>query len=115
MNELDPSKMSEEDLKNFMQSSPSREEVNKYLNNMFMSVNNSFGIFQGYMIASIGLTLKEYFEQTNVHFELEDFMKRFFEHNKKVIEQALEASKSNAAAEDAEDASTSKEVDISMF
>jgi len=115
MNELDPSKMNEEEMREFMAAQPSREEVNKYMNNMFASINNSFGVFQGYTVAALGMTTISYLNDAGIEVTIEDFMAKFFENNKLVIEQASAAMKAAAEANQAEQAEPAKEVDISIF
>lgn len=115
MNELDPSKMSEEEMKEFMAAQPSREEVNKYMNNMFASINNSFGVFQGYTVAALGMTTISYLKAAGVEVTIEDFMATFFENNKSVIEQATAAMKAAGEAAETAEAEPAREVDISIF
>jgi hypothetical protein len=115
MNELDPSKMNEQEMKDFMAAQPSREEVNKYMNNMFASINNSFGVFQGYTVAALGLTTISYLKDAGVDVTLDQFMAKFFENNKAVIEQATATMQAAAEANQADGTEPAKEVDISIF
>jgi hypothetical protein len=127
MSELDPTKMSEEDLKVFMSSSPTREEVNKYMNNLFTAVNNSVGVFQGYLVTAMASTNVEYLQELGSKVTIEEFLNRFTENNMKVIKEAQEQMKAVQAKIDSgelkmktdadtdEDASSDREVDVSVF
>lgn len=127
MSELDPTKMSEEDLKVFMASSPTREEVNKYMNNLFTAVNNSVGVFQGYLVTAMASTTVEYLQELGAKVTIEEFLNKFTENNMKVIKEAQEQMKAvqekiqngelkmRTDADTDEDASSDREVDVSMF
>jgi len=127
MSELDPTKMSPEDLKVFMASAPTREEVNKYMNNLFSAVNNSVGVFQGYMVTAIATTATEYLQELGSKVTAEDFLKKFTENNMKIIQEAQEQIKqvqekiqsgeikTKTDSDTDEDASSDREVDVSMF
>lgn len=80
--------MSEEMTPEFMQGNPTREEVNKYMNNLFAAVQNSFGVFQGYTITALAKTITEKFEKVGLTVTPEEFLKEFSEHNAKIIQEA---------------------------
>jgi hypothetical protein len=109
--------MSEEQLKTYMSTSPDREEVNRYLNNLYMTINNSFGMFQGYMITSLAQAITEELAEKNITIDKEAFIKRFFTINQDLMKQALESI--NAEEEEVsqirDNKSSSREVDVSMF
>lgn len=127
MSELDPTKMSEEDLKVFMASAPTREEVNKYMNNLFVAVNNSVGVFQGYLVTAMATTAVGYLQELGSKVTIEEFLSKFTENNVKVIQEAQEQMKNiqekikngelkmKTDADTDEDASSDREVDVSMF
>ncbi len=127
MSELDPTKMSEEDLKIFMASAPTREEVNKYMNNLFAAVNNSVGVFQGYLVTAMASTAVEYLQELGSKVTIEEFLAKFTENNMKVIKEAQEQMKTiqekinsgelkmKTDADTDEDASSDREVDVSVF
>lgn len=127
MSELDPTKMSEEDLKVFMASAPTREEVNKYMNNLFVAVNNSVGVFQGYLVTAMATTAVGYLQELGSKVTIEEFLSKFTENNMKVIQEAQEQMKNiqekikngelkmKTDADTDEDASSDREVDVSMF
>mgnify|MGYP007090487381 CR=1 FL=1 len=96
MSELDPTKMTEEDLKVFMASAPTREEVNKYMNNLFAAVNNSVGVFQGYLITSMATTAVSYLQELGSKVTTEEFLAKFTENNMKIIQEAQEQMKNYA-------------------
>ena len=116
----------EADLNNedFMAGHPTRDEVNKYMNNLFMMINNNFGIFQGYTVAALSATIVDYLKEMGSSLTLEDFTKRFSEHNTKIIKEAEEKMKemqahadksAAAAATESKPAASDKEVDISVL
>lgn len=127
MSELDPTKMSEEDLKVFMASAPTREEVNKYMNNLFAAVNNSVGVFQGYLVTAMATTAVHYLQELGSKVTIEDFITKFTENNMKIIQDAQEQMKAmqekaqngelkmKTDADTDEDSSSDREVDVSMF
>jgi predicted HAD superfamily phosphohydrolase len=106
----------------FMAGNPTRDEVNKYMNNLFMMINNNFGVFQGYTIAAISATIVDYLKEAGSSVTLQEFTERFSEHNAKVIKEAEErmkemqahADKAAAPASQAQPVA-SKEVDISVL
>ena len=117
-NEVDPSKMSEEDLKAFMSGHPTRDEVNRYLNNVYMSINNAFGAMQGNSIASLAATVVSTMQEAGLKVELETFMKKFADESIKNIEQIqkkMSESAQQISEEQASQPEDAKEVDVSMF
>ncbi|NDB82109.1 MAG: hypothetical protein EB127_05110 [Alphaproteobacteria bacterium] len=112
------------DSEDFMAGTPTREEVNKYMNNLFMMINNNFGIFQGYTIAAISATMVDYLSALGSSVTLEEFTKTFSEHNTRIIKEAEEKMKAMQAEADSVAKGTAakstvpvpdKEVDISML
>ena len=107
----------------FMAGNPTRDEVNKYMNNLFMMINNNFGVFQGYTVAALSATIVDFLKEMGSSTTIEEFTKRFTEHNTKIIKEAEEkmkemqahADKAAAPAEAPAEATTSKEVDISVL
>lgn len=107
----------------FMAGNPTRDEVNKYMNNLFMMINNNFGVFQGYTVAALSATIVDFLKEMGSSTTIEEFTKRFAEHNTKIIKDAEEkmkemqahADKAAAPAEAPAEAATSKEVDISVL
>jgi hypothetical protein len=97
----------------FMKASPTREEVNRYMNNLYMAVNNSFGMYQGYTIMALAMTIKDYFAKFNLEVDKDEFVKIFFEHNQQLLKEATEALMQAKGAPAEEPASN--EVDISML
>lgn len=117
MSELDPSKMNEEELKAFMNGTPSRDEVNRYLNNVYMTINNALGAMQGNAIAALSATVVSTMQEAGLKVDLEAFMKKFGEESIKNIEQIQKRITEDSAPQDTEVAETedAKEVDVSMF
>lgn len=113
--------MSTEQTEAFMAASPSREEVNQYMNNLFIAVNNNFGLFQGYMINSLATVTTEYLSKAGIEVTAKEFIDRFSEHNGAIIKDAQErmikaeeeARKTTAPAQS--DDTAKKEVDISVL
>jgi hypothetical protein len=107
----------------FMAGNPTRDEVNKYMNNLFMMINNNFGVFQGYTVAALSATIVDFLKEMGSSVGLEEFTKRFGEHNTKIIKEAEEkmkemqahADKAAATTVAPTEAATSKEVDISVL
>jgi len=99
----------------FMKGTPNREEVNRYMNNLYMAVNNSFGMYQGYTIMAIATTMKEYFTKFNIEIDSEEFIKIFFEHNQKLLKEAAEAISQAKGAPAPTSPSPETEVDVSML
>ena len=111
--------MTEEQMQAFMEGSPSRQEVNKYMNNLYMTINGSFGMFQGYTVASIAMALKDTLAEHSITLDKDDFIKRFFEANQALLKEASESlnmsDETQAPKPPDADASTDREVDISVF
>lgn len=112
--------MTAEETERFLKETPSREEVNKYMNNLFMAINNSIGVFQGYTSHALALTMSDYFAKLNLEVSPEDFLKRFTEHNIKIVQDAQEKMKQAEmnlaeAAQSKTDVTPAKEVDISVL
>jgi hypothetical protein len=111
------------DSEDFMAGHPTRDEVNKYMNNLFMMINNNFGVFQGYTVAAISATIVDFLKEMGSSITTEDFTKRFTEHNAKIIKEAEEkmkemqahADKSATVTPPPKPAATDKEVDISVL
>jgi hypothetical protein len=106
----------------FMAGNPTRDEVNKYMNNLFMMINNNFGVFQGYTVAALSATIVDFLKEMGSSIGIEEFTKRFAEHNTKIIKDAEEKMKEMQAHADKAAAPTteaqpvaSKEVDISVL
>jgi hypothetical protein len=117
MSELDPSKMNEEELKAFMAVSPTRDEVNRYLNNVYLSINNAFAAMQGNSIAALSSTIVHVMQEAGMEVKLEDFMKKFTEESIKNMEDIQK--RMTTPSPDLEvvqdSAEEAKEVDVSMF
>ena len=109
--------MSKEELEVYMATSPDREEVNRYLNNLYMTINNSFGMFQGYMITSLAQAITEELAEKNITINKEEFVQRFFRINQDLMREALEGinSEEKSIVEMRENKSSDREVDVSMF
>ena len=119
--EADPSKMNEEELQEFMAGYPTRAEMNKYLNNLYGTINSSFGMFQGYTVTALAITLIEVFAENNIKISPDEFVKEFFEQTVKLAEAGKESTRN---PEELEQRITemkndmdqkAREVDISMF
>ena len=65
----------------FLKGSPSREEVNQYMNNVYMAVNNSVGLYQGYMVSALVDTLVDTLAANGMTIEKEKFMAEFLRRN----------------------------------
>lgn len=115
------SEMTPEQTQAFMAGSPSREEVNQYMNNLFIAVNNNFGVFQGYMINSLATITAEYLIKAGVNVTVKEFIDKFSEHNSAILKEAQdrmakveeEIKKNNPSSESTD--ATKKEIDISVL
>lgn len=111
--------MTVEETAKFMQDHPTREEVNKYMNNLFLAINNSIGVFQGYTSHALAITMSEYLAKAGVEVSVEDFLRTLTEHNMKVVKDAQESMKQAEAMAAGNDAAAevldTKEVDISVL
>lgn len=65
----------------FLKGSPTREEVNQYMNNVYMAVNNSVGLYQGYMVSALVDTLVDTLATNGITIEKEKFMAEFLRRN----------------------------------
>jgi hypothetical protein len=104
----------------FLKGSPTREELNNYLNNVFMAVTNNFGVFQGYTVAALAATITECLAPLGSKITPEEFSTKFAEHNAKIIKQAETQMKEMEKQAKAKTAAKvepidSKEIDISVF
>ena len=119
-NEVKP-EMSTEEMQAFMAGHPSRQEVNKYMNNLYMTINGSFGMFQGYTVAAFSMALKDILAEHSITIDKDDLIRRFFEANQALLKEAAEqlqiANADQAASPDGQstESSTDREVDISVF
>ena len=115
------SEMTPEQTEAFMAGNPSREEVNQYMNNLFIAVNNNFGVFQGYMINSLATITTDYLVKAGVEVTVKEFIDKFSEHNASIIKEAQdriakvdEEVRKNSAPSAPADA-MKKEIDISVL
>jgi hypothetical protein len=65
----------------FLKGSPTREEVNQYMNNVYMAVNNSVGLYQGYMVSALVDTLIDTLAANGIAIEKDKFMAEFLRRN----------------------------------
>lgn len=116
---VSPENMTEEEMKQFLDGNPTRQEVNQYMNNLFMSINNSFGMYQGYLVASLMRTLVEEFAKHKIELNGEELLTKFAQHNQSLVKEAqaqLAKNAEQAAAEiKAAPADEPKTVNVEIF
>lgn len=74
----------------FLSGNPTRAEVNQYMNNVYMAVNNSVGLYQGYMVSALVDTLVGSLAASGVTLDREQFMKDFLTKNGELAKLANE-------------------------
>ena len=97
-----------------MQGTPTRAEVNQYLNNLFMTINNNIGVFHATNLAAITTILAKELNALGSEVTAEGLLKAVVEESVSVLKKAQE----NMAASDPEQSASptsSREVDISVF
>lgn len=116
---ISPENMTEEQMQEFLAEAPTRQEVNQYMNNLFMSINNSFGMYQGYLVASLVRTLVEEFAKHKIELNGEELLTKFAQHNQSLIKEAQAQLAKNAekAAEEIKAAppEEQKTVNVEIF
>jgi hypothetical protein len=83
----------------FLSGNPTRAEVNQYMNNVYMAVNNSVGLYQGYMVSALVDTLVASLNAAGITLDREQFMKDFLVKNGELAQLANEKMKEMAAGE----------------
>lgn len=116
MSEQTKSEMPAEPSEAFMSESPTRAEVNQYLNNLFMAVNNSVGVFHATSMTALTSVLATELAALGANITGEDLLNRVTEENIRIVKQTQEKMKevAESAASTTQEA-TAKEVDVSVF
>ena len=81
----------------FLSGNPTRAEVNQYMNNVYMAVNNSVGLYQGYMVSALVDTLVASLNTAGITLDREQFMKDFLIKNGELAQLANEKMKEMAS------------------
>ena len=119
MNEENMKDMTEEQTESFMKEHPTRGEVNQYLNNLFIAVNNSIGVFHATNMAALASVLATQLSERGASVTSEDLLKMITEESIKLVREAQanmqQAANNVPASEDSAESPTAKEVDISVF
>ena len=92
----------------FLSAHPTRAEVNQYMNNVYMAVNNSVGLYQGYMVSALVDTLVASLNTAGITLDREQFMKDFLVKNGELAQLANEKMKEMAEAEEPASATAPK-------
>ena len=91
--------MNDQYTEEFLNGNPTRSEVNQYMNNLFMTINNSVGIYQGYMVSALVRTLNTHLSAHNINLDVDKFIQDYLETNMEMAKVANEKMREMEAAE----------------